>query len=64
MFVRNFGQGHSRAAICNNQLPVDIERCPADSPAFQFRSAHSGSNPLDDQASFKLRNRPDDDYHG
>ena len=44
MFLRHFGQAHSRAAITDDLLSVDIQRSTTDSPAFQFRSTHSCQN--------------------
>jgi hypothetical protein len=49
--------------VCNNLCPVDIQRRTTDLPTFQFRSAHAGSNSLDDKTFFKLGNRTDNnDY--
>ena len=62
MFFRNFGQTHLRAAVSDNPRSIDAERRSAYSPAFQFRSAHSGPNSLDDQTFLELRNRTDYDY--
>lgn len=56
MLFRNFGQAHPRATVFDNGSPVDVERCSADSPAFQFRSTHSSSNSLDDQTLFEFGN--------
>ena len=57
VFLCNAGQRHSRVAIRDNLCPVDAERRSTDSSAFQLRSAHSCSNPFDDQTFLKLRNR-------
>jgi hypothetical protein len=60
VLLRSFRQTHSRQAVSNNLYPVDVERRMAYSSPFQFRSTHSGSNALNDQASFELRYRSHD----
>ena len=60
MLFRNFGQTHPRAPVANNLISVDVKWRAAYSSAFQFRSAHSGSNSLDDQTLLELGNSTHD----
>ena len=63
VLFRNFGQTDSRTTVCNNRTSVDVEWRSTDSPTFQFRSPHAGSNSLDDKTFFQFGNRTDNhDY--
>ena len=56
-------QRHPGMPITHDLLSIDIQRCPANSPHFQFRSTHPGFHALDDEISFEFGNRTDDDNH-
>jgi hypothetical protein len=49
MLERHFPERHSRAAITDYLLSVDVEGSTANPPPFQFRSPHSSLDALDDE---------------
>ena len=57
-------QRHPTASILHNLLPIYVEPCPADLTTLQSCPSHATFHALDDQTSFKLGNRSDDDDHG
>ena len=57
-------QRHSRAAIRDDLLSVDVQSRSTDLPTLKLCPSHSTFYPLDDQTSFEFGNRSDDDDHG
>jgi len=53
----------SAFAVPQDGKSVELERFASDVPAFETGAAHAGAHPLDDQISFQLRNRSDDDHN-
>jgi hypothetical protein len=52
------------SALLEDRNPVDVERPPADMPAFQSGTAHTRPHPLDDEISLEFGDGPDDDDNG
>jgi hypothetical protein len=50
--------------MTEHRLAIDVERPAADVPAFEFRPAHAGTDPLDDERAFQFRDDADDGDDG
>ena len=62
--LRKLAQTLSLLAISKDSRPIQDKSFPSDMPAFESGPSHSGSDPLDDQAAFQLRDGSDDDDNG
>jgi hypothetical protein len=54
----------SVGSVPEHRGPVDLQRPAANVAALQFRLAHSGAYPLDDQVPLQLGDCADDDDNG
>ncbi len=61
MLPGNLGQAQPGHSVADDFITIDIERCPADAAAFEFRTAHSGANALDNQRAFQVGDGGNDD---
>lgn len=57
-------QALSLAAFTRDGFAIKVKRSASDVPAFETRSAHTGLDPLDDQAAFEFRDGTHDDDDG
>ena len=60
----DLSQTLSALPIFADSASIQFDRVSADVTAFEFSAAHAGFHSLDDQVSFELRDRADDDRDG
>jgi hypothetical protein len=63
MSVGDLAETESASSISKDCLAIDVEWSAPDTPAFELRSPHAGTNTLDNKVTFELGDGSDDDHH-